>query len=188
MKKIILTIMLALLCAGCMTIWVKPPQKEYHHSGLKISAMLPQEWMRFTPDKGLVLTKDGVTLNIMSIMKFRFKDKLEFTKRKFTEDMTPLDLAEVEIDNFKSNTNIAQFEIVQNKPEILAQQQSYFLEYTYETLAGLKIHGKLYGFVFDGHIYRVRFEAADQFYYQKNLNDFDQMVKSIHMDINKDKT
>ncbi|MBL8013882.1 MAG: hypothetical protein JNN05_08550 [Candidatus Omnitrophica bacterium] len=186
MKNNLLFTALLICCVGCTTIWVKAPEIEYKHSGLKIRAMLPSKWMRYTPDKGLILTKDGTTLDIISVSRIRFKDKLEFTKRQFTEDMSVLDLAEVEIDNFKSDTNRTQWTILQNKPAMVRSVDAYFFEYTCESLSGLKIHGQQYGFIFNNFVYRIRFEAADQFYYGKTVDDFLQFVKSINLEPTKD--
>lgn len=182
MKNFIFAFVLMLVCAGCaMAPWVKTPEDEYRHSGLKVAATLPKEWMRFTRDKTITLTKDGTTLNIIAVSRIRFKDKLAYTKRKFTEDMTPLDLAEVEIDDLKSNEGNTRFEILNNKPVETAGQQAYYLEYTYESTSGLKVHGQQYGFIYDEHVYRVRFEATEQFYYQQTLKDFKQFIKSLRI-------
>lgn len=186
MKRSVLMIVLFVFCAGCTTIWVKAPEKEYTHSRLKMRAMLPKEWMRYTPDKGIFLTKDGTTLNMIAASKMRFKDKLEYTKRPLTEDMSVLDLAEVEIDNFKSNPKTSHWELLQNKPAAVFETPAYSLEYTYETMSGLKVHGQQYGFLFDNHIYRIRFEAAEQFYYQKTVDDFSRFLKSIQLTSDKE--
>jgi hypothetical protein len=182
MKRLMMICLAVVLCAGCaMTPWVKAPETEYRSTGLALRVMLPKDWMRYNGGGRIILTKDGVTLNRIIVEKLRFSDKFEYTKRKFTEDMAPLDLAEVELDNLKSNSTISQLTILDNKPASIADHQAYRLEYTYETANGLKMHGQTCGFIDHDVVYHLVFEATEQYYYPKTVHDFEQLVQSLHV-------
>ena len=62
---------------------------------------------------------------------------------------------------------------------MLDQYDAFKMEYTYQIEGGLKMHGLHYGFLTKDRLYRIRYEAADQHYYYRNLNDFRDFIDSF---------
>lgn len=182
MKKIAL-ILLAVALAGCSTLtnWTPLAVGEYRDSARKFTAQVPQEWMRFNRAAYFIMTRDGIALNAISVETRRFKDTLESTKKQFLEDMSLQDLAEVEIDNYRSSPNVRNFQIVKNQPATLSGVPGFVLEYTLETPQGMPFAGIHYGFKADGKIYRVQYEAPQQHYFKKHLPVFEEFVRSFKL-------
>ncbi len=177
-------IILLLFCiAGCVSLgfWTQVKEGEYRDTARDFSVVVPAGWMRFNLARYFIMTKDGTVLDNIAVERHKIDKKLEFTKKEFFKDMTPQDLAEIEIDNFKSSAVIGKFEIIQNKPVTIDNQQACRIEYTYVAKGGLKIHGIYYGFLRKDWVYRIHYEAADQHYFNKYLHDFDRFIESFHL-------
>jgi hypothetical protein len=177
--KNVLSGLFLLALAGCATFTpVKNEVRPYKSYGFE--AKLPKDWMKFNQMRTFLLTKDGISLNYIQINRAKLKDKLEFTKKMFTVDMLPSDLAEVEIDNLKSDTSISDVIVMENKPMTLSGKDCYFIHYTYQAGNKLTVEGMQYGFLHDGKwVYRIRFEAPQQHYFKILKPDFDEVILSF---------
>ena len=183
MRKFFTTIPLLFLF-GCVSLvpWVQThSSKEYKDGARDFAAVLPDGWMRFTMDKYFLITRDGIALDAIAVERLRTKDKLEFTKKKLTEDMLLMDIAEVETDNYKTNKNINSFTIDEDTPTTIGGQEAFVLKYSYQTRSGLPMKGIHYGFKYKNWLYRVRFEAPVQHYYSQTLPVFEQFVKTFRL-------
>jgi len=164
---------------GCAP-WTQLKGQEYkfHAGGFK--AQVPRDWMKANTGFFL-MTRDGLALNEVSVKRYRFKDKLEHTAKRFFPQMLPQDLVEVEQDNFRANANITGFEIIRNEPRTIHGQDGYLIEYTFSTMRGLTYHGIQSGFAYDEKVYRIRYEAPQQHYYETALSDFDTFLETFRL-------
>jgi hypothetical protein len=178
-----LVIITAVFFSGCTAFGLWSPLKEgtYKDRSRGFSATVPAGWMRLNQSKEFLITKDGVALNYITVERRKADKKLEFTKKTFSADMTPQDLAEVEIDNFKANDNMREFELRQNEPAALSGHPAYRIEYLSTTPEGLKLEGIQYGFLKEEWVYRIQYEAARQHYFAKYLEDFKGFIESFHL-------
>lgn len=177
-------IILSVFCfTGCAAFvpWTQLQEAEYRDGARKFSAIIPKGWMRFNLAEYFVITRDGTVLDEIVVERGKIDKKLEFTKKKFFKNMTTQDIAEIEVDNFKSNKNISKFELIQNKPVNIDGYEAFCIEYTYFTQSGLKIHGIHYGLQKKDWIYRIFYTAAEQHYFKKYLKDFDSFVESFKL-------
>ena len=167
-------------CAGLST-WSELSKREYKDRARRFEAEVPLGWMRYNLLSYFVMTKDGTVLNRIAVERYPFDKKLEFTEKKFTADMTPLEIAELEIDNLKSNQNSGQFKLLQNKPATIDNLPAFGIEYTYRTIGGLRVHGCHYGFLKDKWVYRILYEAPEQHYFKKYKADFERFIDSFKL-------
>ena len=181
MKKITVVLFMVFLC-GCasMGTWAKTRGDKLHvDKARNFKAMLPADWMRLNYYKDFLISRDGPALDLISVRRIRFGDKLEKTKRVFTKDMTPQELAEVEIDNIKANENVSRVEIISNKPVVIDGVPSYSFEYAYETVEGLPVKGVMSGCIQNERVCRIQFEAASQHYFSFTLKDYEKFINSF---------
>lgn len=179
MKRIILIIILLLVLSGCAT-WSKMGG-EYTDRARGFKADLPNGWMSFNFAEYFVITKNGMILEQIAVEKNKIDKKLEYTKKKFTADMTAQDIAEVEIDNLRSNDDITDLEIEVNQAANISGINGFGF------LATFKIAGKLkrkmihYGFMYEDHIYRIIYNACEQHYFDTYLKDFMKFMKTFRL-------
>ena len=181
MRRFSLLILVLFLC-GCagFSVWTKV-SGEYKDSARGFSAVLPSGWMRYNHIKYFIATRDGVVLENIVVQKLYFDDELEHTKKKFFEGMMLEDLAEIEIDNYKSSDQINRFELDENKPVAIADKDGFRIKYSYYSKGGLKIVGIHYGLMHNEDVYRIRYEAAAQHYFKKYLGNFEKFVESFKL-------
>ena len=173
---------IVIFSSGCaLSVWSRLKEGVYKDGARDFKTTVPAEWMRLNLVNYFSMTRDGVALEKIAVERLRFKDKLESTKKKFSEDMSAQDLADVEIDNFKADENIQNFELQSNVPYVVAGQPGFRLEYRYATVNGLSVSGIHCGFAYKKWVYRIRYEAASQHYFDKYRQDFDRFLQDFQL-------
>ena len=142
-------------------------------------AQLPADWYRFNRVKYFMMTHDGILLNQIAVERKKFSEKLEFTKRPYSENMTPDELASIELDNLKSSPALSKLEVLSNTPQKLSGQDAFKLEYRYVTSEGLIVKGVELGFVKDKRVYRIIYEAPEQHYFAASKPAFDRFLQTF---------
>ena len=105
-------------------------------------------------------------------------DELPNTKRKFAQDMIPLEAGEVMSDELRSNPYLTNQGIIENAPATVGGYPGY---YTYRTEEKLKVEGLFYGAIVGPWLYYVLYEAPAQHYFNKDLQVFDRMLSSFQI-------
>lgn len=182
MKKVMIGIGIC-LCCGCATLgpWTELTLGNYRDNTLGFATTVPSGWMRYNYADYFLITRDGLLLNRISVERRDPHKPLEFSKKTFDLNMLPQDLAELEIDNLKSNTNFSQFTLLQNKPTLIDTHEACFLEYTYVTEDGLRVRGKHIDLFHKKWVYRITYEAAQQHYFDASLKDFNCFLESFKL-------
>jgi hypothetical protein len=181
MKKTILFYpLLIILLWGCAP-WVMVGGK-YAMKSQNFEVDLPEGWRRhnLTTDK-LLITKDGLSLQQIQIARKAIDEELSFTKKKFSKGMLPEELAEVIIDNLRSNSNIMNLKITENVPANIGDYPGFKLSYTYKTKSGLRRKGGYYGFMIDTWYYDIIYEAPARFYFAKYHPAFEKVKDSFRI-------
>jgi hypothetical protein len=127
------------------------------------------------------LTRDGLLLQQICIGRIPVTDELPNTKRKLTQQMIPLEAAEVISDDIRSNSNLTHQQIIEDAPATVGGYPGFKLHYTYRAEDRLKIEGLFYGAIVGPSLYYVLYEAPAQHYFNKDLQVFDKTVSSFQI-------
>jgi hypothetical protein len=119
------------------------------------------------------LTRDGLLLQQICIGRISLTDELPNTKRKFAQEMIPLEAAEVISSDIRSNSNLRNQDIIENAPVTVGGYPGFKLHYTYRTEDELKVEGLFYGTIVGPWLYYVLYEAPAQHYFVKDLQLFE---------------
>lgn len=169
-----------LLClfftAGCAT-WTKVGGPYLNRSSL-YSADLPWGWMKYR-GKDLRITRDGLFLDDITIKRININKKLEHTKKRFVKAMLPEEIAEIEIDEVAANSDIYNFELIENMPVTISCQNGFRLAYSFRNKDGLKYKRIHYGFEYEDWVYSLLYTACADHYFDKNLEEFNAVIKSF---------
>jgi hypothetical protein len=181
MKKTrVLFLLLIFFLWGCAT-WVAVGGK-YTMSSQNFEVKLPNGWRKFEFAKdALLITKDGLTLQQIRISRMSIDKDLNHTKKKFAEGMLPPEVAEMVIDNFRSNPNILNQKIIENTPAQIGGYSGYKLVFTYQTKEGLTKKGINYGFISGNWFYEILYEAADRYYFAKDIAAMEKVKDSFRL-------
>jgi len=166
------------LLTGC-SVWV-PTEGKFVSTEYRFEAELPVNWYRWhSIGDGLLLTRDGQLLDVVRIVRDPFDKELEYTKRKLSKGMLSQEVAEVIVDNLRSNRNISNFQLVENVPVDLGGYPGFKLTYTYQTKENLKKSGVYYGSLVDQWLYYLYLEAPSRHYFGRDLPAFEQTKNSL---------
>jgi hypothetical protein len=183
MRKFFILGIAVFLLTGCasLTPWTEMKKADYRDTGRGFTATIPTGWMRCNYLKFFLITRDGLSLNRIAVEKSKPDTKLDFTKKRFALDMTPQDLAEVEIDDCKSNPNIKNLKLVSNTPAEIDGKNAFRIEMLTTDQNGLKERVIEYGFIADKFIYIIGYGAPQQYYFTKYFSDFEKFLASFKL-------
>lgn len=173
-------LLLVFLVYGCAPWQLVERPREWKY--LEFEATLPVEWMKFNscPDL-LFLTKDGESLQNIRIFRYQIskKETLPITKKVFVDTMLPQEISELIVDEMSLDQNRQKLKIIENIPVDISGEKGFKVEYTFNTPDKLKLKSILYGFKKDNFIYLIQYQAAEQYYFGKDLAVFNNFINNF---------
>jgi hypothetical protein len=170
--------MLALLVGGCASVWqASPSVLQSQHWSLNV----PDGWMRFTTPTYDMLSKDGPYLQYLFVQERPFSQPLGHTKRKLDSSLLPHEAAEIIVDNLKSDPQIRRFTLLSSEPAEVDGKMGFRLEYSHLDQQGAEIQSIYYGVILTRTFFNLRYTAARRYYFQKYLDEFEQMRRSLRL-------
>lgn len=177
-RLILLALILASLEPGCAA-WTLTGGK-YVSERDKYEVELPNGWRRPTAMwDALRLTRDGEALQVVKIHRVHIDKDAPHTKRKFMLGMLPQEVAEVVIDDFRSNPNIGDHQVIENVPAKVGGHPGFRMVYTHQTKKGLKRKGAYYGVLVNDWYYYLVFEAPARYYFSKDHQTFERLKETF---------
>jgi len=146
---------------------------------IQVTANVPAGWARFTPEKDLVMTKDGFLLQTIRITRAAYGSKIENTDRTITKGMEDQDAAQLLLDAFAADQSRHNLAIVSNTPATIDGHPGFRIEVTYKTPEGLTIHETAYVALVDDSYVIARYTAPDRHYHELHSGAFEQVVQSL---------
>lgn len=142
---------------------------------------LPNGWMKLRQSNELLITRDGILLQTITIKRLDVKHEFKNTKKKLIEDMLPEEVSKVVLDDISSNSEVAGFEIIESGPAKIGGMSGFKSVFKYNTKGGLKYKSIYVGFM-DGPIfYGLQYIAAQRYYFDKDTNTFDRVANSFNI-------
>ncbi len=174
-------VLAGLLLAGCALRYAAVGgDMSFPEYGFALTA--PQGWYQATgPVEAFLITRDGRLLQFIGIQRVEMDKELKFTKRKFDGKMPPHEVAEVELDNERSEPGVGDFAVEENAPATVAGRPGFRLVYTWKTKEGLRLKRVHYGFLDGKWVYRLMYQAAARYYYEKDLATFERVRDSFKL-------
>ena len=178
MKERWLPLVMLISLVGCAP-WTQVGGRVVEDS-LKFEAELPAGWMRANnAENALYITRDGALLQYINVQRIETDNDLKHTKKKFAKDMLPQEVAEIELDDVRSNPNVTNFELLENVPATIDGRPGFKLLYTWRTKDGLKLKRLHYGLALAEWVYRVQYQAPVQHYFDRDFETFERVRASL---------
>ena len=180
MKRIAWLIAVLALASGCAP-WTAVGGK-YVESSENYEADLPNGWKKENLNRNFLrITKDGIGLQQIAVGRWSVDKDLPHTKRKFSPGMLPQEVADLVIDDFRSDNDRTDYEVVDNSPAKVGGHSGFKITYTYRTKAGLKKKGSYYGALLDKWYYYCMFDAPAMYYFSKDYETFEKVKESLRI-------
>jgi hypothetical protein len=177
----------ALLLAGCIREhrpW-KPVDGTYEWStgwfGSSFKIDLPEGWMAATEMEGLVASRDGFTLQQIKVARFEAGKPLPNTKKTFVATMLPQEIAEVLVDDVRSDGAVKGLKVVETKPATLSGQRGFRILLSFRDVDGMKMKAAVAGVLVGKNVWRVVYVAPERHYFDLDLATFDQALATFRV-------
>ena len=95
--------------------------------------------------------------------------------------MLPEEAAQIIVDEIASDNNILNFKVLDNTPAAIQGHAGFKILFTYNDKNGSKFKTLYYGFIKEDTFFNLRFNAADQVYFQKDIETFKRMLNSFQV-------
>ena len=179
-KTVAVCFMLMLFLGGCATWMIVGGN--YENSTQNFKTQFPKGWRKYNLSKGAVLiTRDGFRLQLIRISRTLIKAELKHTERKFRRGMLPQEVAEIVIQNFRSNPNIMNQEVLANNPAKIGGYPGFNIVVLFQTKKGLTKQSSVYGFLSGGSYYEILYEAPKRYYFTKYEPDFEKVKETFKL-------
>jgi hypothetical protein len=171
--------------AGCQAGW-QSGGSTYTADKNAFSIQVPAGWY-YTSNLGpvraadLFATKDGIYLQRLIVDHHAIKDPLPNSKRTVTNTMSPFEIAEAVVDDFRSDHALLHFEINDNTPAVVGGRPGFRLLMRYRNQENLQLAELRYGALVGDRIYFVRFVAPARHYFDQDVAAFEAAARTFQL-------
>jgi hypothetical protein len=187
-RRLLAVLAICALCGmgvGCAPIWspinAQTP-RPFYLSTIEVKAVLPVGWMSSTygPLGGVWLfTRHGQELEEIYLRRWPKTQVVKGTNRNIRGDMTIQDVSKLSLDSRRLDDGVGALRVLSNKPTEVGGRDCYRLDYTYRNAIGLGKRTVEYGCLVGPWIYRFEFNAPNQYYFERGIEAFEQMTRTI---------
>lgn len=150
--------------------------------GARFALDLPPDWMRANGvEDGLVATRDGFNLQTIKLWKLKFDDDLAHTKKKIAKGVTAQELAEVLLDDVRSDGSVHALKVLETRPVSLAGDKGFRTTFSFKDGHGLRWKGVLCGVVVKDRPWQLSYVAPARHYFDRDLPVFDAALASLRI-------
>jgi hypothetical protein len=172
-----------LLLSGCATTWVKVDDSGRNYRSEHYSVTLPTGWLRLESDNTLILSRDGILLQIISIQYRPHENTFEKIEKDSSVTMLPSELAQLTIAELKASQDdgLPSLEILSNTPVELAGYTGFDIHLRYKTDAGLRMDVEMRGVVDESGFYLLKYSAPTLHYFERDRQTYKTLTESLQL-------
>lgn len=185
MRRLLPAALLCLLWAGCASAppkpaWV-PADGTYKAEKSGFTVDLPAGWTRLNRENGLLLTRDGLQLQVIGAARYKVGEAspLKNTKKRFEKGMLPQEIAGVLIDDLASGNGVVSCEVLENVPARLGGIEGFRVVCRLRLKDGMERKCAFYGGLRGDWVYDVYYTAAARHYFARDLETFEKVARSL---------
>ena len=148
----------------------------------KLEIKIPNSW-RMTPgfENQLLLTRDGVYLQLFLIGMAPIDAAFPHTKKKLSPEASPDAIIDIAVENFRSNPAIANFKVVESGTATLGGVTAPRIVYSYEGDYGVKKMGIYSTLLIKDQYYFFQYQAPARHYFQRDQASVDDALRSLNI-------
>ena len=145
------------------------------------SVALPEKWMKLKTDDYLLVSKDGPFLQYVLIQERQMEQPFGHTSKRLHKGMLAQEAAQVIIDEIGADRGISDFQVVENQPARINGLDGFKLLFTHKNRDGLVFRTQYYGFLTGSRFYAIRYNAAERYYFDKDIEAFEVILSSFQV-------
>lgn len=181
MRTKVLLLVSILLLAGCAGQWVRVQGQEVTHKGEGYEAQLPADWVKIQLGDTLVVTRDGPSLQKISLRSVPHVNAFEHLEKGANTEQLPSELAELYLADLRKEDQhqMPSLEILENGPATIAGHEGFRVRIEYRTADGVRYRLIGYGFTTAERFYSVSYNAPVLYYFDRDQDKLQQVVQSL---------
>jgi hypothetical protein len=153
-----------------------------HESAAQNCAVdIPAGWRQIPTKRYFMLTREGPFYQYALVQQRPVDKPFQHTKKRLKSDMLPQEAAEVLADEMLSDQNLRNIQIIENTPAKVNGSEAFKLVLTYADPEGRTYKTVYYGFLQGDFLYSLRFTAAGNEYFERDLGTFEAMLHSFRI-------
>ncbi len=147
--------------------------------GYKVN--IPEGWRKIDNNRYLLLTKENPFQQYILVQNRPIGKSFRHTKKKMHTTMLPEEAAQIVVDELISDQNLLNLKLLNNTPLNISGYDGFKILYTYQDGEGHTFKTLYYGFIKADTFFNLRFTAADRFHFQRDIDAFRLMLKSLEI-------
>lgn len=179
MKRIAAVAVLA-LASGCFprATWVEA-ERDYQSPDDLYRIQLPDKWMRVNVDEALVVTRDGLNLQRIQLVRRELGKPLPNSKRAPRAGMDPAELSELLSGELSSSEGVSGVKVLESSPATLSGAHGFKLVVAYKDEDGLKRKAVIYGLLGKKALWTAAYQAPQRHYFDLDIATFEKAVRTL---------
>lgn len=128
----------------------------------------------------VLVTRDGINLDMIDIIRFNVKDAFPHIKKEYRAGMLPSETAESYLADLKA-AGIENLTVLKNAPKTVAGNQGFELHVSFKNNRGLRSERLVYGFGNKSGFYVMVYQAPSLHYYEMYKEVFRRVTDSFKL-------
>lgn len=183
MKKFMTILFSLIFISGCASTAYKNSLKNLPEHDFSVE--IPHGWWQPQNINKYLITKDGPFKQYVLIQQRPIEQPFKHTKKTLREGMLPQESAEIIIDEIALDRNIRNFKVLENEPTVIDGHEGFKILFSYKDKKGSSFKTLYYGLIDSNSFFSLRYNAAIQNYFEKDIADFKQIISSFKLVKNK---
>ena len=149
----------------------------------RYTVKMPNDWhILKNSKKGTLITKDGLYLQTISITERNVDNATtEGKKNIIKKNMLPNEIATALLADLESDASLKKLGVLNNSILTISGKKGCNISVRYTTAKGLKTRAIYYGLLDGNTFYLICYEAAERYYFEKDLPTFENMMKTFQL-------
>ncbi len=149
---------------------------------LTFQAVVPEGWREIPNEEAMLfMTRDGGYKQFVLIRERPVAEPFRFTQRVLTAQMEPAEAAALVVQELSADTQIRDFQLLENTPATIAGHPGFRLTFTYADADGFVFKSIYCGFIRGETFYTIRYGATREDYFAKDLKTFEEVMQSFRL-------
>lgn len=184
-SPVVAGLLCVLLLASCRTPAPVPPRWSARAAGTVVlpragvEAALPPGWIQLDAyDRGLLITRDGLPMQFIKIIRAPHKVAFENIGKQGAPDLLPNELAELLIASNKARPGMASVAVTLNQPAELAGREGVKVGFAFRNARGAAYDELAYAVADDDGVLMFQYQALSRHFFARDLPAFEALVAS----------
>jgi len=139
----------------------------------------PEKWIKLNTKNHFMFTKDGPFKQYIMVRQRHVDKPYTHTDKLIRRGMSSQQAAEVILDAFTSDPSVLNFKLIENVPVTVNRYDGFRIACTYGTPKGYQFKVIYYGFLVGEWLYGLRYNAAEEYYSEKDVETFRGVLNSL---------